>query len=157
MLFPELLERKDLPVKHLEAVPAIRRIETNRDALFAIDVVGDVSPADAENLFGLLEAAYALHPRIDVLVRLTDEEIKHQELLLDLSRIAYCLGNIPNGDCKKLYAAEHLLNRPATVPAVSEPIAQSRLSRRDEALRRQIPMLARTSMKRLTMFVATGA
>ncbi|MBZ9986122.1 STAS/SEC14 domain-containing protein [Mesorhizobium sp. BH1-1-5] len=58
----------------LEAVPAIRRIETNRDALFAIDVVGDVSPADAENLFGLLEAAYALHPRIDVLVRLTDEE-----------------------------------------------------------------------------------
>ncbi len=74
MLFPELLERKDLPVKHLEAVPAIRRIETNRDALFAIDVVGDVSPADAENLFGLLEAAYALHPRIDVLVRLTDEE-----------------------------------------------------------------------------------
>ena len=58
----------------LEAVPAIRRIETNRDALFAIDVVGDVSPADAENLFGLLEAAYALHPRVDVLVRLTNEE-----------------------------------------------------------------------------------
>ena len=58
----------------LEAVPAIRRIDTNRDALFAIDVVGDVSPADAENLFGLLEAAYALHPRVDVLVRLTDEE-----------------------------------------------------------------------------------
>ena len=58
----------------LEAVPAIRRIETNRDALFAIDVVGNVSPADAENLFGLLEAAYALHPRTDVLVRLTDNE-----------------------------------------------------------------------------------
>ncbi|AZO74748.1 MAG: STAS/SEC14 domain-containing protein [Mesorhizobium sp.] len=61
-------------MKFLEAVPAIRRLDTNRDALFAIDVVGDVSPADAENLFGLLEAAYALHPRIDVLVRLTDEE-----------------------------------------------------------------------------------
>jgi hypothetical protein len=61
-------------VNFLEAVPAIRRIETNRDALFAIDVVGDISPADAENLFGLLEAAYALHPRIDVLVRLTDAE-----------------------------------------------------------------------------------
>ncbi|WP_296739987.1 STAS/SEC14 domain-containing protein [Mesorhizobium sp.] len=58
----------------LDAVPAIRRLNTNRDALFAIDVVGDVSPADAENLFGLLDAAYALHPRIDVLVRLTDEE-----------------------------------------------------------------------------------
>ena len=58
----------------LEAVPAIRRLDTNRDALFAIDVVGGVSPADAENLFGLLEAAYALHPRIDLLVRLTDAE-----------------------------------------------------------------------------------
>ncbi|UCI10192.1 STAS/SEC14 domain-containing protein [Mesorhizobium sp. B1-1-8] len=58
----------------LDAVPAIRRLDTNRDALFAIDVVGDVTPADAENLFGLLEAAYALHPRIDVLVRLTDQE-----------------------------------------------------------------------------------
>jgi len=61
-------------VNFLEAVPAIRRIDTDRDALFAIDVVGDVSPADAENLFGLLEAAYVLHPRIDVLVRLTDQE-----------------------------------------------------------------------------------
>jgi len=61
-------------VNFLEAVPAIRRIDSDRDALFAIDVVGDVSPADAENFFGLLEAAYALHPRIDVLVRLTDQE-----------------------------------------------------------------------------------
>lgn len=61
-------------MKFLEAVPAIRRIDTDRDALFAIDVVGDVSPADAENLFGLLEAAYALHSKVDVLVRLTDEE-----------------------------------------------------------------------------------
>lgn len=65
-------QHRGLPVNFLEAVPAIRRIDTNRDALFAIDVVGDVSPADAENLFGLLEAAYALHPRVDVLVRLTD-------------------------------------------------------------------------------------
>lgn len=58
----------------LEAVPAVRRIETDRDDLFAIDIVGHVSAADAENLFGLLEAAYALHPRIDVLVRLTDHD-----------------------------------------------------------------------------------
>ena len=58
----------------LQSVPTIRRIDTDRDDLFAIDVVGHVSAADAENLFGLLEAAYALHPRIDVLVRLTDEE-----------------------------------------------------------------------------------
>ncbi len=58
----------------LEAVPAIRRIDTDRDDLFAIDVVGHVSPMDAENLFGLLEAAYLLHPRLDALVRLIDHD-----------------------------------------------------------------------------------
>ncbi|TPM30644.1 STAS/SEC14 domain-containing protein [Mesorhizobium sp. B2-3-5] len=58
----------------LESVPAIRRIDTDRDDLFAIDVVGHVSPADAENLFGLLEAAYALHQRIDVAVRMVDHD-----------------------------------------------------------------------------------
>ncbi|MFC3323965.1 SpoIIAA family protein [Mesorhizobium cantuariense] len=58
----------------LDEVPAIRRIETSRDDLFAIDVVGHVAAADGENLFGLLEAAYALHARIDVLVRLVDHD-----------------------------------------------------------------------------------
>lgn len=58
----------------LESVPAVRRIETNRSDLFAIDIVGHVTAADAENLFGLLEAAYALHPQVDVLVRLVDHD-----------------------------------------------------------------------------------
>ncbi|RWC45278.1 MAG: STAS/SEC14 domain-containing protein [Mesorhizobium sp.] len=58
----------------LDEVPAIRRIETSRDDLFAIDVVGHVAAADGENLFGLLEAAYALHAHIDVLVRLVDHD-----------------------------------------------------------------------------------
>ncbi len=58
----------------LEAVPAVRRIQTDRDDLFAVDIVGRVSAADAENLFGLLEAAYTLHPTIDVLVRLVDHD-----------------------------------------------------------------------------------
>lgn len=58
----------------LQAVPAIRRIDTDRDDVFAIDVVGHVSAADAENLFGLLEAAYALHKRIDVAVRIVDHD-----------------------------------------------------------------------------------
>lgn len=62
------------PLNFLEAVPAIRRIDTDREDLFAIDIVGHVSAADAENLFGLLEAAYALHPRIDVLVRVIDHD-----------------------------------------------------------------------------------
>jgi hypothetical protein len=61
-------------VNYLDAVPAVRRIDTDRDDLFAIDVVGHVAAADAENLFGLLEAAYALHPKIDVLVRLIDHD-----------------------------------------------------------------------------------
>ena len=58
----------------LDAVPAVRRIDTDRQDLFAIDVVGHVAASDAENLFGLLEAAYALHPKIDVLVRLIDHD-----------------------------------------------------------------------------------
>lgn len=58
----------------LDTVPAIRRIDTNRDDLFAVDVVGHVTAADAENLFGLLEAAYLLHDRIDVLVRVIDPQ-----------------------------------------------------------------------------------
>ena len=58
----------------LDPVPAIRRIDTDKADLFAIEVVGHVSAADAENLFGLLEAAYAQHPGIDVLVRLIDHD-----------------------------------------------------------------------------------
>ncbi|PDQ19205.1 STAS/SEC14 domain-containing protein [Mesorhizobium sanjuanii] len=58
----------------LDEVPAVRRIDTSRADLFAVDVVGHVTSADAENLFGLLEAAYALHDRIDVLVRLVDHD-----------------------------------------------------------------------------------
>lgn len=55
-------------------MPAVRRIDTDRSDLQAFDIVGIVSSADFENLFGLLEAAYALHPRIDLLLRMTDCE-----------------------------------------------------------------------------------
>lgn len=58
----------------LEEVPAIRRIDTDRSDLFAVDIVGQVTPAGAENLFGLIEAACTLHPKIDALVRLVDYE-----------------------------------------------------------------------------------
>lgn len=58
----------------LESVPAIRRLDTNRTDLFAIDIVGRVSSADAENLYGLLEAAYTLHPKVDMLVRLVEAD-----------------------------------------------------------------------------------
>ena len=55
----------------LDAVPAVRRIETDRDDLFACEIAGHASTADLENLFGLLEGAYALHDQIDVLVHFT--------------------------------------------------------------------------------------
>ncbi len=58
----------------LEEVPAVRRIETDRADAFAVEIVGRVTGADAENLFGLLEAAYTLHPKIDILVRLVDHD-----------------------------------------------------------------------------------
>jgi hypothetical protein len=55
----------------LDPVPAVRRLETDNGRVFAIEITGEASAADAENLFGLLEGAYALHDRIDVLVRAT--------------------------------------------------------------------------------------
>lgn len=71
-------------MRPLQTMPAIRRIDTDRDTLLAVDVVGHVSAADAENLFGLLEAAYALHPKIDVLVRLVEYDgVEWSELSKD--------------------------------------------------------------------------
>ena len=58
----------------LEAVPAIRRIDTDRDDLCALEVVGHFTSADLENAYGLLEGAYAVHEKIDLLVRITRYE-----------------------------------------------------------------------------------
>ena len=58
----------------LASIPAVRQIETERPDLYAFDLVGTVSAADVENFYGLLEAAYALHSAIDVLVRATDQD-----------------------------------------------------------------------------------
>ncbi len=61
-------------MNYLEEVPAVRRIDTDRPDLFAVDIVGHVTAADAENLLGLLRAACALHASMDALVRLTDHD-----------------------------------------------------------------------------------
>jgi len=53
----------------LDPVPAVRRLQTDNDRVFPIEIAGHATSADAENLFGLLEGAYALHDRVDVLVR----------------------------------------------------------------------------------------
>ncbi len=61
-------------MQSLDAVPAVRRIETDRPDVSAFEIVGHVTSADVENLFGLLEGAYALHDRLDVLIRLVDHD-----------------------------------------------------------------------------------
>ncbi len=53
-------------------IPNIRRIETSRDDLYGFEVTGHITAADVENIYGLLAEAYARHPRIDLLVRLTN-------------------------------------------------------------------------------------
>jgi len=56
----------------LAQMPAFRRLDTDNDQVFAVEIEGHATSADAENLFGLLEGAYALHDRIDVLIRASD-------------------------------------------------------------------------------------
>ncbi|WP_420962770.1 STAS/SEC14 domain-containing protein [Brucella sp. IR073] len=51
-------------------IPVVRRIPTNREDAFAFAVEGHLTSADIENLYGLLEAAYEQHEKIDLLVRL---------------------------------------------------------------------------------------
>ncbi len=58
----------------LDRVPAVRQIATDRADCSAFDIVGQVTSADVENLFGLLEAAYALNDQIDLLVRMVDHD-----------------------------------------------------------------------------------
>ena len=57
-------------MRPLERVPAVRRIETDRKDLFAIEITGEFTSADVENMCGLLEGAYALNDRIDLLIRI---------------------------------------------------------------------------------------
>jgi hypothetical protein len=54
--------------------PSVRRIDSPRDDLFAVEIAGHVSASDVENLYGLLEGFYVLHERIDLLIRIVDNE-----------------------------------------------------------------------------------
>lgn len=53
----------------MEKSPAIRRIDTDKDDVFGFEIAGRFTPADYENTYGLLDAAYKGHDKIDVLVR----------------------------------------------------------------------------------------
>lgn len=57
-----------------ENPPSVRRVETDREDACAFEITGRVSAADMENLYGLLEAEYALHDKIDLLVLIHDYE-----------------------------------------------------------------------------------
>ncbi|HWK64393.1 MAG TPA: STAS/SEC14 domain-containing protein [Rhizobiaceae bacterium] len=56
----------------MEPLPAIRRIDADRDDLCALEIVGRFTAADLENAYGLLQAAYERHDKIDVLIRISD-------------------------------------------------------------------------------------
>jgi hypothetical protein len=60
------------PMHPLDSVPAVRRLDTDRSDVLAIEFAGPVTGADVENLYGLLEGAYTLHDQIDLLVRWAD-------------------------------------------------------------------------------------
>lgn len=64
----------------LDSVPSVRRLETDRKDLLAIEIAGPLGGADVENLYGLLEGAYTLHDTLDLLVRATDEDVKWSEI-----------------------------------------------------------------------------
>ena len=51
---------------------SIRRLDTDREDVFAFDVVGHIAASDVENIYGLLEGAYSLHDKIDMLMRIKD-------------------------------------------------------------------------------------
>jgi hypothetical protein len=58
----------------LESPPAVRQIGTDRDDVLALEIVGRFTASDLENAYGLLDAAYQLHDKIDLLVRISGYE-----------------------------------------------------------------------------------
>jgi len=56
----------------IEPPVAIRRLDTDREDVFAFEAVGHITASDVENIYGLIEGACALHDKIDMLVRIRD-------------------------------------------------------------------------------------
>lgn len=57
-----------------ENPPNVRRIDTGRDDVCAFEISGHITTYDVENLYGLVEGAYTVHERIDVIVLFHDYE-----------------------------------------------------------------------------------
>jgi hypothetical protein len=56
----------------MEPPVAIRRLDTDREDVFAFELVGRIAASDIENIYGLIEGACALHDKVDMLVRIRD-------------------------------------------------------------------------------------
>ncbi|MEX0956749.1 MAG: STAS/SEC14 domain-containing protein [Rhizobiaceae bacterium] len=54
--------------------PNIRRLDSTRPELFAVEITGHLTASDVENLYGLLEGFYVLHDRVDLLMRIVEFE-----------------------------------------------------------------------------------
>ncbi|MGN6582518.1 MAG: STAS/SEC14 domain-containing protein [Rhizobiaceae bacterium] len=52
----------------------VRRLDTNRPDAFAFEVKGHLDVSDIENIYGLMEGAVQVHPKIDALLRIRDYE-----------------------------------------------------------------------------------
>ena len=51
---------------------AVHRMETHRPDLFAFEIDGHLSSAEVAEIYASLEAAYAAHDKVDLLVKLTN-------------------------------------------------------------------------------------
>lgn len=69
----------------LEAMPPFRRIDTDSDNVFAFEIAGHFTSADIENAYGLLDAAYEGHDKIDILLRASGYDGFDWSALLDLT------------------------------------------------------------------------
>lgn len=54
----------------LDRIPAVKRVGTSTLQVFALEISDDFSSADAENMLGLLEGAYTIRDRINLLIRI---------------------------------------------------------------------------------------
>jgi hypothetical protein len=64
----------------------VRRLDADREDILAFEVSGHLEVSDIENIYGLLEGACQLHPKIDVLLLVRDYEgIDWSAIARDLS------------------------------------------------------------------------
>jgi uncharacterized protein YacL (UPF0231 family) len=61
--------QEEIRMSSMDAPPVFRRIDTDKSDVFGFEIVGHFTNADVENAFGLLDAAYQGHDKIDVLLR----------------------------------------------------------------------------------------